>query len=73
MGEFFRDLGFLLALTLLGAGSYLIYDTISNAHSDPGAGLLLGAAMCSFGLVTALLAVRTAFLIRNWKRHLRHQ
>ena len=73
MGEFFRNLGFLLALLLLGAGGYLIYESISNPHSDPGAGLLLGAAMCSLGLVTALLSVRTAFLIRSWKRHLRHQ
>lgn len=73
MSEFFSNLGFFVAMLLLGAGAYLIYGAISNPHSDPAASLLLGAAMCSFGLVTALLSVRTAFMIRNWKRHLHHQ
>ena len=73
MYEFFKNLGILVATLLLAGGGYLIYNAVSNSQQDAAAGLLTGAALCSFGLMAALSSARTAFLIRDWKRHAHHE
>ena len=69
MKELFKNLEMAVASIFLVFGVYLVYDAVSRSSEDLAGRLIVGAVLCSLGLIMGHSSVRLAFSVREWKRH----